>query len=85
MGRRRRVKNSTMPTMDATIKCSAPKITRHTREIPKPPRVLMWLFSFYHWPTRMTMNRAVMAKSTPVVSKGMNCPSTAPRTVPVIQ
>ena len=35
--------------------------------------------------TAMTINRAVMAKSMPVVSMGMRAPATAPMTEPNIQ
>ena len=36
-------------------------------------------------PVKIATKRAVMAKSTPVVSKGSTCPTSPPRTLPATQ
>ena len=64
---------------------SWPTSSRLTRVIPAPSRAGRWLPAFFHWPTAMTRNRAVMAKSTPVVSTPRAEPSREPSTEPRIQ
>ena len=45
----------------------------------------IWVLAAFHWSTQMTTNRAVMAKSMPVVSNLISSPISAPSTEPRTQ
>ena len=65
--------------------CSAPTSSRLAMVAQAPSRAGRWLPAAFHWPTAMTRNRAVMAKSTPVVSRPRAEPAREPSTEPKIQ
>ena len=44
-----------------------------------------WSLFFSNWSIKIIINKAVIQKSIPVKSKGINLPSTAPKTVPISQ
>ena len=64
---------------------SAPKITRHTADDTTPMIAGKCFFCEIHWSTKITINSAVIAKSTPFNSNGKTELKRLPVTQPVIQ
>src|SRR5699024_3496913 len=58
-----------MAAMEGIMKLSAPNIHRQSREIPRPRRALMCCRSFSHCSKKITVNMAVITKSSPSVLK----------------
>ena len=73
-----------MQIMVGRIKLSAPKISRQISPHPSPISTLGRFFDSIHCSTMITTNKAVIAKSMPVVSIGSTEPSSAPIAEPAI-